>query len=147
MITYGIINCSMNEFLFLVCPLGLTDCQLDFVMGAASLKLSWKSLGRREGTNFSIPGTCHPCLEDSTPCMVTAELSHHRIMESQKGPQRSASSNPLHGLVAPHPLRLPRAPSSMALSISRAGASTAFLGSSARASPTLWVRISAYHQT
>lgn len=40
MITYGIINCSMNEFLFLVCPLGLTDCQLDFVMGAASLKLS-----------------------------------------------------------------------------------------------------------
>ena len=68
----------------------------------------------------------------------------HRVIESLnglgwKGPQWSSSFNP-HAMcrVASHQTRLPRATSSLALNVSRDGASTTSLGNLFQCFTTLW---------
>ena len=56
-------------------------------------------------------------------------------LKNHPAPDHPPALPPCHGLVAPHQIRLPRAPSHLNLNISRDGASTTSLSNSARASP------------
>jgi len=84
-----------------------------------------------ENTQFNLPRN-----------EVEALLKNGRRFESQNGlgcngPQRALSSNPTAmGRAACHHIRLPRAPSNLALNASRDGAPTTSPGSCASASPT-----------